>query len=154
MADKSQYYSLSRGVDYDILLKHFKNQADGVMTQHIITSRQGSNNSCTKVRMGRIIMVNKPKKGTKTVHDKTLDKVEVIDPTEVQRLRALNDIEVEVADINVERKIQPAHSILSGASSKTSGKRQFSQKSIIEKRKKLKKTVDKVIQRTKDVFDV
>ena len=148
MTDKTQHYSLNRGIDYDVLLKHFKNQADGVINHRSTTSRPRNNHSCIKAYGGRIIMVNKPKKTTKT-----LDKVEVIDPTEAQRLRALHDIETEVADINTEHKTQPAHSILSGVNSKTSGKRQLSRKSLLEKRKKVRKTVDKVIQRTKDVFD-
>ena len=62
MTDKTQHYSLNRGIDYDVLLKHFKNQADGVINHRSTTSRPRNNHSCIKAYGGRIIMVNKPKK--------------------------------------------------------------------------------------------
>ena len=148
MTDNIKYHSINKGVDYDILLKHFKGQAEGATAPYLTSSRFHNKRTYANSHTHRIIIVNKPR-NTKTTNDTDISAIDVIDPTEAQRLRALKDLEVAATNITTEQKTHPAHSVMSRANSK----RHTIHKTSAEKRKKLKKTVDKVIQRAKDVFD-
>ena len=153
MADNAKYYSFNKGVDYDILLKHFKGQADGSVAPYLTSSRFHNKRTYANSHTRRIIIVNKPKTNTKTTNEKDISTGDVIDPTEAQRRRALNELEVAATNITTEQKTHPNHTVLSRANSKTYHKRHIVYRTPAEKRKRVKKTVDKVIQRTKDVFD-
>ena len=39
MTDNIKYHSINKGVDYDILLKHFKGQAEGATAPYLTSSR-------------------------------------------------------------------------------------------------------------------
>ena len=153
MTDNTKYYSFNKGVDYDILLKHFKGQAEGRTTPYLTSSRFHSKRVHINPHTRRIIIVNKPKTNTKPTNDRSISIGDVIGPTEAQRRRALHDLEVAATNITTEQKTHPNHSVLSRANGKTNSKRHITRKSHTARKAKLKKTVDKVIQRTKDVFD-
>lgn len=140
---KSPYFTLDGGLSYKSVLKHFHDQAHGKQKMYLIpNNRQSSRNPKSLVLLD--LADNHPEQNNAT----NQPKIEVIDPAEAERKRALGQLERDTMDdlegsvnaTNSEKSIKNLHSM------------QGSRKSNTRKRKITQEAVRQKVKRVKDVF--
>jgi hypothetical protein len=144
-------------VDYESVLRHFKDQACGRGRIRLIKSKDKTESGQRK--NGIILLAaNVDKKDSKT----DIPPVTVVDPTEADRKRALGLLESQTNSASeAEKKIQNAKSAIE-ASAEVKHKRPTTlytgkrkRKSVVKTgyKKPTQKTVKKSVKRRKDIFD-
>ena len=138
MADTPKYYSTEGSSDYKAFLEHFKKQAEGSDRGPLFNIYRSKRRSA---RVGRLILVNTKKSHSDTSRDDS-DKIEVVDPNEAERRRALSEAVREEAEVTKEvDRVKNTHS------AKGSRKRRTSDNKSVRAATKTK------IKRVKDIFD-
>ena len=139
MEGAPKYYSTDGSGDYKAFLEHFKRQAEGSDRLSLL------NRQCSKVRSqrrGRLILVNTKKSQGVTSHGDTTDKLEVVDPNEAERRRALSEVVREEAEVTKEvERVKNAHS------AKGARKRR------LDVNKSARAAAKTKIKRVRDIFD-
>jgi len=139
MNNDTRYYSTEGGGDYKAFLDHFKRQAEGTSRSRFLNTSRAKRGGCAR---GRIILVNtKRASGTNAKGDSTA-KLEVVDPNEAERRRALSEAVREQSELTkAVENLENTHS-LPGARKKRSAHKGAA--TSVTKSK---------IRRIKDVFD-
>ena len=148
-----KYFTLDGGLSYKKFLKHFKDQAKG--TQKLILLQDSGRSVDSKgpfktpTTHGSLVLVDLADHVEKNDSGQ-LPKVEVVEPTEADRRRALDQVQIEAHD----RKTATAGltkptAIPNGGHSKTGSRKGQNRK----RKNATASTAKKVIKRSKDFFD-
>lgn len=140
-----KYFSMDAGLNYKHLLKHFKDQAEGRQSILLIKNPESTNNSDSiknnfkrqSVHSGLVLV---DMGGNNDVKENEMPKVEMVDPTEGDRRRAL-------AKLSQEKKDKKMGSSYPGIKAGGKGKRGHSDTSGESK------SVKKLVKKTKALFD-
>lgn len=141
-----QYFALDGGVGYKKILQHFREQALGKGKTRIIPSpAYDKRRPRNKNQMVLIDLADTPETDNK---DKdVMPKIEVMDPVEAERKRAMDQLQREIEEKrdteNPPKRRRPPT---------TSHSRKDLRKTNTNKRRK-RDTVQTVVKRTKDIFD-
>ena len=148
MAYNTHYYSTDGGGDYKAFLDHFKKQAEGSDKPLMFNTRV----NCTvfkKAKSGRghLVLVNTRKCDGTTKNGERTNKLEVVDPNEAERRRALSEAVREEVEVTKEaEKEKNAHSALGSRKRRTTTHTDSSRKNALVATKSK-------IKRVKDIFD-
>ena len=139
MGDMVKYYSTEGGSDYKAFLEHFKKQAEGRDRSPLLnTYHSRRRSSCA----GRLILVNTKKSNGATQNGDSTDKIEVVDPNEAERRRALSEAVRE--EVEVTKEVDSA---------KNAHFTQGSRKRRTPDNKSARAATKIKIKRVKDIFD-
>lgn len=144
---KSPYFALEGGLNYKAVLKHFRDQAEGKKNINFIHTNGSQRKQKGKSSLVVLDLAD-PDSNKKATPDQQ-PKIEVIDPTEAERKRALGQLAKEASEI-LENSTNQAAANINGHSPANSRQRQN------KKRKALatQKIISKKVKRAKDIFDV
>ena len=131
-ATPAEYYALQGGVGYKAFLDHFKHQAAG-LHQHGIALTPGANMRYQRARNrgSRLRLV----KVANESGSKDPPKVEVVDPNESVKNRALSDLKREISD-----KTETGANIPQSTAAR-------------RRRNNVNNAASKAVKRARDVFD-
>lgn len=143
MAFDPKYYSTEGNGDYKAFLDHFKKQAEGSYKPVLFGTKTGGvNYKKGKVGRGHLILVNtKDNATTNKKNDGSMPKIEIVDPNEAVRRRAVTQAAKEESMVSKEVSSQGrSQSTPRGQKRKTDS----SNSAAVKKSK---------IRRVKDIFD-
>ena len=151
MAYNTQYYSTEGGGDYKAFLEHFKKQAEGTDRPLVFNTRV----NCTvfknaRTGRGHLILVNTRKDSGTTKNGERVTKLEIVDPNEAERRRALSEAVRDEVEVTKEADQETSvHSALGGRKRRTNTQRADSSRNS----KSATAVTKSKIRRVKDVFD-
>lgn len=141
---KNNYYSLDGGLSYKTFLKHFKDQARGKQ-RRVIIPYNGKNSRFNYPHVqSSIVLVDLQDRNVKKEYEAETPKVEIVEPTEAERKRAVEEIR---RDLEEEREVTTNRSISARNAHSSRNSRKRSSK------KPPSRGVSSRVKRTKDVFD-
>ena len=150
------YFALEGGLSYKTFLKHFKDQANGTRTA-VLMSNRGKNGSAKSgfggpsVR-GSLVLVDLADREENVNNDgEKMPRIEVVDPTEAERRRALDRVALESSDKKVaKQESERKGNVIKKRNHSATG----TGKSQNKKRKSASNTVTrKIVKRARDIFD-
>lgn len=146
MTHNMAHYSTNGGVDYKAFLDHFRKQAEGTQGPMLVPSVHSGATVRNKRGHVPLILVSLNDNKHKP-HPDNLPKLEVVDPNEAERMRAMSDLALE-ADPSKEDET----TVLSHSMTRIGRKRTHNSNSQ-RKKKKQTAAVNSKIKRARDVFD-
>ncbi|NJL55214.1 hypothetical protein HC928_08520 [bacterium] len=152
MSTDSRYYSTEGGGDYKAFVDHFKRQAEGAAAPVMLNTRHiGRSFRNARAGRARLVLVDTKKDQGTTKKGELTGKLEIVDPNEAERRRALSEAAREEVAVDKERqKATSAHSAIgkrqrqsTSQAEPTAAKRQRSAIAVAKSR----------VKRVKDIFD-
>lgn len=149
---KSPYFALDGGLNYKAVLNHFQDQSKGVQKINLIHSNRDSNGSNRKQKSRNSLVLLDLADPEKPKDSKQQPKIEVIDPTEAERKRALGQLEMEATEIGQVKKAKKISKARNpapnGHSTQSNRPRQTKKRQATAQ-----KIVNQKVKRAKDIFD-
>ena len=146
MANNTQFYALNGGLDYKTFLRHFEKQAEGTNRPQLINGITSSPWAKTKGN-GHLVLVDISNGNEHPfAMGDSLPKLEIVDPSEAERRRAVSDMQAELAVIegdNPSNKQTP----------KGNGKKRALSRASAKSGKIIESSVNAKVRRVKDIFD-
>lgn len=155
----NKYFALDGGLSYHTFLKHFKAQASGEGRLTLLKQDRGDKCLKTYCRKGSstgslvlLDLSDQPTGGGNKRQE--LPKIEVVDPAEADRRRALDQVEMEVRDRDIARLTygaqgpDRAHYAAGRSKKKSSNNKRSSNTNTATTA-----TAKKLVKKVKDVFD-
>jgi len=146
MVDRGHYFALDGGLSYKKILNHFRDQANGKTV--LMPSKQFNQDKRKSRNKNQLILIDladPPKVEQK--NNETMPKVDVIDPLEADRKRAIDELQREVAENKKSEKPPKRRKQVSAShSKKQSWKNNTS-------RRQRRGAVQAIVKRTRDIFD-
>jgi len=147
MADnRNHYFALDGGLSYKKILNHFQDQANGKAV--LVPSKQYNQDKRKSRNRNQLILIDlaDPPKAAQKNSD-TMPKVDVIDPLEADRKRAIDELQQEVADDRRNEKTSKRRKHFPTNHSRKQPRK------INTSRRQRHGPVQAIVKRTKDIFD-
>lgn len=147
------YYSTEGGGDYKAFVDHFKKQAEGTRTAMLLNSISGAP-AFRKTRAGRsrLILVDTRKDRGAMKNGEITGKIEIVDPNEAEKRRALGEAVREEMVLDKESKqLKTAHSVVGKRKTQTSSRE--GEPSSKRRQKSAIYVAKSKVKRVKDIFD-
>jgi len=150
-AFQQKYIAQDAGLSYKAFLDHFQNQAKGPQNTAVLPNNTGGLKSklTTPLCHDGFILVDMSDKNIKNELGETLPRLEVVDPNELIRRRALDELSQQQQDKNIAADGTKSTKIRKRPHSSSNGRKTRISTSSKKKRAEVKKLVNRV----KDLFD-
>jgi len=144
--NRGHYFALDGGLSYKKILHHFRDQADGKAV--LMPSKQFNQDkrkSRNKNQLVLIDLADPPNQDQK--NNDVMPKVDVIDPLEADRKRAMDQLQNEVDEVR--RAAKPSKR----RKHQSEGHSRKQPRKINTSKRQRRGSVQAIVKRTKDIFD-
>jgi len=159
-AFNKKYFTVEGSLSYKKMLKHFKEQAGGGHSVILISNASKSDDLRTRFNRpsvtGGVVLIDMAddaEKSNKKKRSDELPKVEMVDPTEADRRRALDKLAEEQHDKRLAQGASSTHGNIKGNGKGKNGQSAKSNSAGTNGGKRKQSQVNRVVKKTKELFD-